>query len=92
MGKIHNNLNIDNLMRTDWINQFDEYQQQEILRGLKEDVDVSIYAKTDFNFAQMRQIRIGLERKLNVSLYAKPEISGKEMEEIQEKLWKESTH
>ena len=92
MGKIHNNLNIDNLMRTDWINQFDEYQQQEILRGLKEDVDVSIYATTEFDWFQMRQIRIGLERKLNVSLYAKPEISGKEMEEIQEKLWKESTH
>ena len=30
MNKIHNNLNIDNLMRTDWINQFKPYQQKEI--------------------------------------------------------------
>ena len=27
MEKIHNNLTIDNLMKTEWFNQFDELQQ-----------------------------------------------------------------
>ena len=49
MEKIYNNLTIDNLMKTDWFNQFDEYQQKEIRYGLEEDVDVSIYAKPDFD-------------------------------------------
>ena len=30
MNKIYNNLNIDNLMRTDWFNQFDELQQKKL--------------------------------------------------------------
>ena len=49
MEKIHNNLNIENLIKTDWFEQFSINQKQEILKGLKEDVDVSIYAKPDFD-------------------------------------------
>ena len=30
MNKIYNNLTIENLIKTDWINQFDELQQEEI--------------------------------------------------------------
>ena len=53
MEKIHNNLNIENLIKTDWFEQFSINQKQEILKGLEEDVDVSIYAKTDFDCFQM---------------------------------------
>ena len=35
MNKIHNNLTIDNLTKTDWINQFDKHQQQIIREGLR---------------------------------------------------------
>ena len=41
MNKTYNNLNIDNLMRTDWINQFKPYQQKEIIDGYKKKLDIS---------------------------------------------------
>ena len=34
-NKIYNNLNIKNLIKTDWKNQFDENQLKEINFGLK---------------------------------------------------------
>ena len=74
MNKIYNNLNVENLIKTDsfkkltvkekesllqnsqWFNQFQELQQQEILKGLKANLDVSIYAKKEFNYLQMQEI------------------------------------
>ena len=35
MNKIYNNLNIENLTKTDWFNQFDKKQQEEITKGLE---------------------------------------------------------
>ena len=72
MNKIYNNLSTENLIKTDWFNQFDEYQQQEILEGLKNNVDISIYAKTEFDKCQMFEIKKGLENNIDVSIYAKP--------------------
>ena len=43
--KIHNNLSIENLMKTDWINQFNKDQQVQIRIGIKANLDVSWYAK-----------------------------------------------
>ena len=34
MNKIHNNLNIENLIKTEWINQFSTLQINVILEGL----------------------------------------------------------
>ena len=53
MEKIHNNLNIDNLMKTDWIKQFKSYQQKEIKDGYVNNLDVSIYAKPEFSWHEM---------------------------------------
>ena len=39
MNKIYNNLNIENLIKTEWINQFNGNQQYEILEGLKKDLN-----------------------------------------------------
>ena len=90
MNKIYNNLNIENLVKTDWIEQFSVNQQQEILRGLKEDdADVSIYAKKEFDCFQMEEIRLGLGSEIDVSIYAKPELDWFHMREIREKLEKE---
>ena len=36
MNKIYNNLNIDNLMRKEWFNQFDSFQQEQITESLKQ--------------------------------------------------------
>lgn len=46
---------------------------QEIIHGLKMGLDVSAYAKPEFDYDQMVQIRFGLQRGLDVSTYAKPE-------------------
>lgn len=47
------------------------YAQQiyEIKMGLYEDMDVSIYANSQYNWMQMKEIRLGLEKRLDVSLY-----------------------
>ena len=70
MNKIHNNLNIENLVKTEWINQFDEAQQNEILKGVLSKVDILKYAKTEFDWRQMQEIREGLEKNLDISIYA----------------------
>ena len=86
MNKMHNNLTIENLIRTEWFNQFDEDQQEQILKGLEANLDVSIYAKPIFNWKQMSEIRFGLEKKLDVSIYAKPRIISDMMFKIREEL------
>ena len=91
MNKIYNNLSVENLTKTKWFNQFDEYQKQEIRKGLKDNLDVSIYAIPDFNSSQMEEIREGLEANVDVSIYAKKDLPNKKMEEIREELLKEST-
>ena len=84
--KIHNNLSIENLMKTDWIEQFDEEQQREIKIGLKENLDISWYANPDISARAMELIRWGLEDNLDVSLYANRGYSFKHMREIRDKL------
>ena len=58
--KIYNNLSIDNLRKTEWFNQFNLNEKEEINWGLEDNLDVSIYAKKEFNWKQMSQIRFGL--------------------------------
>ena len=87
MNKIYNNLNIENLIKTNWFKQFNKYQQEQILDGLERNLDISIYAKKEFDREQMRQIRFGLEENLDVSLYAKKEFTWKQMREIRLNLY-----
>lgn len=61
---------------------FSYKQLNEICWGVKSQVNVSIYAKPEFNWEQMKQIREGLESSIDISLYAKPEFNWKQMREI----------
>ena len=63
MNKIHNNLNADNLMKTEMFNQFNEQQQKVIILGLEQNLDVLIYAKNEFEWGQMEEIRKRLEKE-----------------------------
>ena len=63
MNKIYNNLTIDNLMKTNWFNQFKEYQKEEIRRGLEDDLVVSEVAKGCFERKQAEQRRLKLLRE-----------------------------
>ena len=55
------------------INKYDFSRNQKdlIYYSLKHDLDVTIYAKPEFNYFQMEIIRVGLEDKVDVSIYAK---------------------
>ena len=84
MNKLYNNLNIENLIKTeyfkqlnkdkkrgilknsDWFNQFNLYEQVEINWGLEENLDISVYAKPEFDFVQMRKIRMELKNEKNI--------------------------
>ena len=82
MNKIYNNLNIENLIKTEWFNQFNKQQKKEILTGIESKVDISWYTKPEFNKEQMKQIRLSLENNVDVSLFAKKEFNEHQMLEI----------
>ncbi len=63
------------LTEEEFIKKFNKKQMKEILLGLDRGLDVSIYAKPEFDADQMKQIRLGLEKGLNVSIYARPEFN-----------------
>ena len=88
MNKIYNNLTYRNLIKTDWIEQFDEAQQREIKSGIENKVDLSVYAKTEYDSFQMFEIRIGLQGNLDVSYYTNPDFGPTEMNLIRTGLRK----
>lgn len=59
--------------------RFDVHQMFLIYYGLKEGLDVSIYAKPEFNYGQIYLIYCGLRKGLDVSIYAKPEFNNDQM-------------
>ena len=67
MNKIYNNLTIDNLIKTDWwFKQFNRKQKKVIKEGLKDNLDVSQYAKVEYSWKQMKEIRERLENEQNI--------------------------
>ena len=82
MNKIYNNLTIENLTKTEWFNQFDEYQQLEITEGLEDNLDVLIYAKPEYSSLQMDEIKEGLKQNLDVSVYATPDYHWRQMKQV----------
>ena len=73
MEKIYNNLNIENLTKTEWFNQFNKEQKREIRWELESDIDISKYANPDFDANQMEQIRIGLLSNVDPTLFVNPD-------------------
>ena len=59
--KVLNNLTIDNLIKTEWFNQFNKEQQEEILLGMKSKVDIFSYAKPENSSLKMQIKRLELE-------------------------------
>ena len=67
MNKIHNNLTVENLIKTDWwFKQFNRKQKKVIKEGLKDNLDVSKYAKVEYSWKQMKEIRERLENEKNI--------------------------
>jgi hypothetical protein len=61
---------------------FDEQQRNEIKFGIEKGLDVSWYARPEFNWMQMEAIREGLQLGLNVEIYAKNYFSYEQMGQI----------
>ena len=70
---------------------FNSWQMEQISLGLKDNIDISLFAKKEYNSYQMEQIRLGLKKNLDVSIYAKKEYSSKKMRGIRLSLPKKST-
>ena len=64
--KVLNNLTIDNLIKTEWFNQFNKEQQEEILLGIKSKVDIFSYAKPEYNSLKMQSKRLQLELGIDI--------------------------
>lgn len=61
MNKIHKNLNYANLMKTDWVKQFNPSQIMEIQTGIDNNLDVYLYANPNFKINKMIRIRCDLQ-------------------------------
>ena len=82
MKKEFKNLTVDNLIKTEWFNQFDKKQKKLIIEGLQENLNVFFYAKTEYNWGQMAHLKAGLKKNLDISLYANPDFNNFQMNEI----------
>ena len=56
MNEIHNNKEINKLIETEWFNQFDVFQQEQIRIGLKKGLFIFLYAKDYFYELQMKHL------------------------------------
>ena len=63
---------------------FDELQTMEIVRGIENGIDISLYCTPEFNAAQMKALRIGIEEGLDVSRFADPEYDYMQINELKE--------
>lgn len=61
---------------------FNEAQIKEIVQGLLQGIDYSIYSKLDYNYHQMYQIKVGLKNGVDVSYYTDKELDYSYMREI----------
>ena len=82
MKKEFKNLTVDNLIKTEWFNQFDKQQKKLIIEGLQENLNVFLYAKTKYSWGQMAHLKAGLKKNLDISIYANPDFNNFQMNEI----------
>ena len=68
------------------ITKFNELQLNAIYNGIRDEIDVSVYAKPEFDSNQMEQVYLGLLNDIDVSEYADPNINAEDMEEIRLEL------
>lgn len=80
--KLANNLQIEQLLNTDWANQFNKYQLRLIRQGLDIGLNVSIYAKTTLAAEHMREIVKGLKQGFDMTKYTSGEYIENQLRQI----------
>ena len=77
------NINVEKIIsECEKIGIFDDERMYQIIIGLQNGIDVSVYSDPKFDAEQMGAIRRGLEKKLDVSVYADPKFDHLQMEII----------
>ena len=76
----------DKVKSDESLDEFDEYQMEQIRWGLEAGMNVSVYADPAFDSNQMVQIFVGLNEGLNVSIYADPLYNSLQMKQLRECL------
>lgn len=61
--KLIGQLSIDNLLGTDWEDQFDIHQLREIYEGIRSHVDVMIYANPQYHHQIMSNLKFVMTTK-----------------------------
>lgn len=56
-------LSIDNLLNTDWEDQFDVHQLRQIYDGYKRQVDVMVYANPHYHHRVMKNLKVVMVEK-----------------------------
>lgn len=80
--KLANNLQIEQLLNTDWTNQFNQNQLYRIREGLNHNLDVSIYAKPELRSEHMREIVKGLKLGFDMAKYTSDEYTENQLRQI----------
>lgn len=80
--KLANNLQVEQLLKTEWANQFNKYQLHYIRNGLEDNLDVSIYAKTTLAAEHMREIVKGLKQGFDMTKYTSGEYTENQLRQI----------
>ena len=86
MNKIYNNLSIENLIKTEWFNQFNEDQRYWITEGLENKIDVSVYAKPEIPDSIMEEIFYSQISNIDIMPYVNEGYSLFQLIEIKEGL------
>lgn len=76
--KIKRQMEYDNIPKM----LFAPEQWREIENGMKRNLDVTVYAKPEYNAGQMKEIRIGLDKGTDVESFLNSDFSDKQMREI----------
>lgn len=71
-----------------YVEYHDCWQLEEIRLGLEDKLNVEIYAKPGYTWAQMHELRLGLKNNVDISYYADSRYSYKQMSLIREGLEK----
>lgn len=80
--KLANNLQVEQLLKTDWANQFNKYQLRHIRDGLSDNLDVPIYAKPELRPEHMREIVKGLKLGFDMTKYTSGEYTENQLRQI----------
>lgn len=61
---------------------FDEGQMEQVYLGLRDNLPVHLYAKSEYSWEQMREIRLGLEDDIDIYKYLDSSLSAEYMKKV----------